>query len=182
MMTNDPRHWTLTPHARRRLEERGLAPSDLVALIRRPDVVKPAGDGLSRYSSAAMQAVVNESDRIVVTVGPASDDARHWLTEGPAVQFSHGPDDLTNLDDLLAEYETADDALEALERDPDSCSPRRGIRQRGAGPVVVSNVLDGVHESLWPRVLELAEGDISRIVKLGPGRVEVHPPRERRTG
>jgi hypothetical protein len=72
--------WTYTRHAKERCVQRGVMPDELRPVLDDPQVTlpDPKGDPCRRlYGRGDLWAIVNPSDRVVVTIGFAA-EAEEW--------------------------------------------------------------------------------------------------------
>lgn len=154
--------WVITHHAQQRMEDRGVAPDQVDALLAAPSISLPNPDpdgapGTRLYIGGGLVAVVDEPARTVITVGVKGASNRDWES------FPAPP-------------------AEAMPPEPDQVRHRRRRVKEKALPVTRRNVLDGVHPGITHgvRAYLAAHGlDFRAVRVLGPTQVEINPPGSR---
>lgn len=118
--------WSLTHHAGQQMEKRGVTRAELDELLARPESMQPSpkDNGCRLYVRGKVIAVVNEAERVVVTVLLQGASREDW------------------------------ERLEAhgLKQQPKPRTKRRRRAVQPAAAVQSRDVLDGVHPSVAERV------------------------------
>lgn len=158
-MRSLPQGWTLTEHARLRMIERGVLPSELVSVLQAPDHREPNQDrdDVETLWGHGVGVIVDHAVQEVITV--MLQGARKDTWEAVARTRQSAPEG------------AAEALLKAvpLER-PATTRKRREEPQ--AASVHTSNVLDGAAPAIRHLALRTA-GDARRIRVIRPGLIEI---------
>ena len=161
--------WTISRHARTRMEERRITPSQVVTLLRHRDeaVHELVAEQRVLVSGDDIAIIVNPQIKVVVTVLLAGEDKTTWYD---AVEGRNPEDYQLSLDALIA---IADEV--APQKNPWTKKPPRTPK---AGPVTVTNVFDR-----FPSLVETARevlkahgfppDDLRRVKILESGKIEI---------
>lgn len=164
---NPPDDWTITDHAREQMVERRITATALDAVLHRPThtVPDPKGRADCRYFVRGdLLAVVNERERVVITVGYNGACKDDWKDHRPDEQ----PEDVHVVTAPVAGVRRV-------------APLRRNAQQQrvASAPVQKRNMLDGVHEQLVIQVrqeLQRRGLDFRAVEVLGPTRVVINVP------